>query len=76
MGHDMIARHPRVWSSATPDENHLDSSNFGNSTGNGDASGENHQRPSLPLMEEHEEFIKTAGIIKKPGIPLGLRYLF
>jgi len=30
-------------------------------------------RNSIPQLQEHEEFIKTAGIIKKPGIPLGLR---
>jgi len=35
-------------------------------------SEEGNSRNSIPQLQEHEEFIKTAGIIKKPGIPLGL----
>ena len=30
---------------------------------------------STNTVLDDEEFIKTAGIIKKPGIPLGLRFL-
>jgi len=80
MGHDMIAGHPRVWSSATPDEAGPDSitSGFGiglpsaSDANTGTGSGADPTR-EISQMEEHEEFIKTAGIIKKPGIPLGLR---
>ena len=30
---------------------------------------------SLPNLDKSDEFIKTAGINKRPGVPLGLRFL-
>jgi hypothetical protein len=40
------------------------------------ASDENEENVKIPQIQPDEEFIKTAGINKRPGVPLGLRFQF